>query len=140
MDPKQFAQLIGAASDEQIEQGLTANRDMILGEIFRRMPEQVHAERARNVDAVVQWEITGRPDGGSDRFQLTIKGGTCELDRDGSREPTVSYVIGPVDFVKLVSGNASGPQLFVFGKLKIRGDLMLAARMPSLFKIPRAAA
>lgn len=138
LDPAQFAQLIGGASDEQIQEGLATNRDMILGEIFRRMPEQLDRERTQNVDAVVEWQITGRPDGGTDRYRLVIKHGTCELERDGSAEPAVTYAIGPVDFLKLVSGNASGPQLFVFGKLRIRGDLMLAARMPSLFKIPRA--
>ena len=50
----------------------------------------------------------------------------------------MSYAIGGVDFVRLVTGNASGPRLFVFGKLKVRGDLFLAARMPSLFALPGA--
>jgi putative sterol carrier protein len=52
--------------------------------------------------------------------------------------PTVTYEIDPLDFIKLITGNASGPKLFLFGKLKIRGDLVLGARMQTLFSIPGA--
>jgi putative sterol carrier protein len=44
----------------------------------------------------------------------------------------------PVDFLKLVTGNAAGPMLFMTGKLKIEGDLMFAATVQSLFRIPGA--
>ena len=56
-----------------------------------------------------------------------------------AKEPRVTLRIGPVDFLKLVSGNANGPMLFMSGKLKIEGDLMFAATMTSLFRIPKAA-
>ena len=35
-------------------------------------------------------------------------------------------------------GYAAGPMLFMTGKLKIKGDLALAARAPSFFEIPKA--
>jgi hypothetical protein len=38
----------------------------------------------------------------------------------------------------LISGTASGPQLFLVGKLKIQGDLFLAAQVQSWFTVPRA--
>ena len=41
-----------------------------------------------------------------------------------------------VDFLKLVTGNAIGPMLFMSGKLKIEGDLMFAAQIQSMFTIP----
>lgn len=44
----------------------------------------------------------------------------------------------PLAFLKLVTGNAEGPMLFLRGKLKIDGDLMTAARLTDLFAIPRA--
>jgi putative sterol carrier protein len=50
----------------------------------------------------------------------------------------VTFKIGPVDFLRLVSGNANGPMLFMSGKLKIEGDLMFASTMTSLFRIPKA--
>ena len=41
-------------------------------------------------------------------------------------------------FLKLVSGNASGPTMFMTGKLKLEGDVMLASRLTSMFRIPKA--
>ena len=45
----------------------------------------------------------------------------------------------PVPFLKLVTGQESGPTMFMTGKLKIEGDLMFASRMTSFFRIPSAA-
>jgi putative sterol carrier protein len=138
IDPNQFADLIRNASDDQLKEGLTANRELILGEIFRRMPERFEPSRAPNVDAVIEWRIADRPDGGHDVYQIVIRAGTCTLAEGPHQDPRVVYEIQPLDFLKLISGNASGPQLFLVGRLRIRGDLFLAARVQSMFTIPRA--
>ena len=44
----------------------------------------------------------------------------------------------PADFLKLATGNASAPVLFMTGKLKVKGDLGFAAGFMSLFNIPKA--
>jgi putative sterol carrier protein len=137
MDPERFAELVREATDDQLAEGMAVNREVILEQIFNRMPESLDADRARDLDAVIEWQITGRPNGGVDRFQVVISNGECHVEREGSAEPRVTYTLGPVDFVRLVTGNVPGPKLFVFGKLKIRGDILLAARMPSLFNTPR---
>jgi putative sterol carrier protein len=46
--------------------------------------------------------------------------------------------LAPVEFLKLVTGNASAPLLFMSGKLKVAGDLGFAAGLTSLFNIPKA--
>ena len=45
-------------------------------------------------------------------------------------------IVSKRDFLKLVTNNASGPMLFLRGRLKIDGDLMLASRLTGLFRIP----
>ena len=45
ISPDQFAALVAQASDEQLRQGLESNREEILGEIFRRMPESFDPSR-----------------------------------------------------------------------------------------------
>ena len=134
--PDQFAALIAEASDEQIAQGMRTNRELLLEEIFSRWPEQFEPDKARDVNAVVEWQITN-PDGGDDRWQLVIRDGKCTAARDGGEQPDVTFRVGPVEFVKLIAGAESGPKLFVFGKLKIQGNLMLAARVQGFFKVPR---
>lgn len=138
IDPAQFAGLVQGATDDQLREGFATNRELILGEIFRRMPERFNSERAGGVDAVVEWRIRDRPDGGYDSWHLIIRGGGCQVIEGPAEAPTVTYEINPVDFIRLITGNASGPKLFLFGKLKIRGDLVLGARMPTLFSIPAA--
>ncbi len=130
--------LVRRADDRQIAEGLAANRDVILAEIFRRMPERLDRERAGDLDAVVEWRILDRPGGGYDRFQIAIQHGECKVSAQPTDEPRVALTIDPVDFIKLVSGTTSGPELFLFGRLKISGDLVLAARLPTLFRIPSA--
>ncbi|TML35809.1 MAG: SCP2 sterol-binding domain-containing protein [Actinobacteria bacterium] len=139
MPPEQFASLISDASDEQLAEGMASNREPILEEIFKRMPDQFDPAKAPDVTAVIEWQITGGPDGSTDRWQLAIKDGKCTCARGGDAQPDVTYTVGPVDFVKLIAGAESGPKLFVFGKLRIRGNLMLAARVQGFFRMPSAA-
>jgi putative sterol carrier protein len=138
IDLGEIAALVGEASDEQLAAGLAANREAILGEVFRRMPEALRAERARGLRAVVEWRIRDAPGGGHDAWRLEVEDGACRVTREATRDPDVAYEIGAVDFLRLVTGNANGPRLFVFGRLRVEGDLVLAARMPGLFSIPAA--
>ena len=65
-----------------------------------------------------------------------MAGGDCTVVPDGDHAPRVTFTMKPVDFLKLVTGNAAGPMMFMTGKLKIDGDLMFAASVQSLFRIP----
>ena len=138
VDPVEFSRMIKNASDAELREGFAANRKLILDEVFRRMGEHLRAEAAGDLEAVVEWRILGGAGGSFDRWQVVIRNGACTVVPDGDEPPRVSLALDPVDFINLVTGNASGPRLFMFGRLKVRGDLMLAARMPSLFSIPTA--
>lgn len=138
ISPAELVALVRRADDSQLAAGLAANRDVILAEVFRRMPERLDRERAGDLHAVVEWRILDRPGGGYDRFQVAIQHGTCTVNAQPPDEPRVALTIHPVDFIKLVSGNASGPELLLFGRLEISGDLVLAARLPALFRVPSA--
>jgi putative sterol carrier protein len=50
----------------------------------------------------------------------------------------VTLALDGVDFMRLVTGNAAGPTLFMSGKLKIEGDLMFAPQIATMFRIPTA--
>ena len=139
VDADQLAKLVGEASDEQIAQGMQSeNRKQVLDEIFKRMADHVEPERARDTKAVVHFKILDRPAGGCDHYEVVLENGTCTASDSPSREARVTFKIPPVEFIRLVSGNASGPALFMTGKLKIEGDVMFAAQLTSLFKVPGA--
>jgi len=139
-DASQLAQMVATASDEQLAEGMSdpEARKSTLDEIFRRMAEHVEPSKAKGNDAVVHFEILDAPDGGYDHYEVVIADGACTVTDEPAKDPRVTFKIGPVDFLRLVSGNAAGPMLFMTGKLKIEGDLMFASTMTSLFRIPKS--
>ncbi|MGI8922268.1 MAG: SCP2 sterol-binding domain-containing protein [Solirubrobacteraceae bacterium] len=135
----ELAAMVANASDEQLAEAMASDgRSMILDEIFGRMADHFVAERAAGVNAVVHWKILDRPDGRYDHYELVIENGACSLSDVPSREPRVTLRVKPVDFIRLVTGSATGPALFMTGRLRIEGDLMFATRVATLFRVPSA--
>ncbi|HYH58182.1 MAG TPA: SCP2 sterol-binding domain-containing protein [Thermoleophilaceae bacterium] len=140
VDPSAFVKAIGETPDDQLAAGM-ANpeaRALVLDGIFGQMAEHFRGDPAAAAEDVVEWQIKDRPGGGVDRYQVVMSGATCRVEKDGDRAPRVTLRMKPVDFLKLVTGNAAGPMMFMTGKLKIDGDLMFAATIQSRFRIPAA--
>lgn len=135
IDEQEFARNLAQVPDEQLREGMSGPmRDQILDEIFARMEQ--HYTGSNAVDAVIHWRIGGRPDGGYDEFEVVMKNGACAAKRGFEADPRVTLQVDGVDFLRLVTGNVAGPQLFMTGKLKIEGDLMFSATVAGMFKIP----
>ena len=141
VDPAAFAKIIADTPDEQLAEGMSSeNRGLVLAEIFKRMEDHFDAEGARGVEAIVDWKVWDRPDGGYDHWRVEIADGSCRVtDTPDERPARVTFKLKPVQFLKLVTGNASGPQMFLTGRLKIEGDLMFAARVQGFFRVPTGA-
>jgi hypothetical protein len=138
-DPAQFAQVVKSASDAQIAEVMSGDlRPKILDAVFTRMPTLFRPDRAGNTNAVIHWIVGGRPDGGSDTYEVVIADGACTLSPTPDNEPKLALTMGPVEFLKVVSGNGNPVMMFMTGKLKAKGDLGLAANIANLFNIPKA--
>ena len=134
---EEVAGAISSITDEQLREALSGpQREAIIGEVFRRMEQHFKPSSAAGVDAVVHWKITGRSDGGLDHYEVVLRDGTCTASTDPMHEPRVTLALDGVDFMRLVTGNAAGPMMFMSGKLKIEGDLMFSAQIQSMFTIP----
>jgi len=140
VDPAAFVKAVKDTPDDQLAAGMadTQVRTLVLDGIFSQMAEHFDSEKAGDTDAVLEWKILDKPDGGYDRYQVIVKHGACAIEKDGDQAPRVTFKVKPVDFLKLVTGNSAGPVMFMTGKLKIDGDLMFAAGVQSLFRIPGA--
>jgi putative sterol carrier protein len=139
VDPAEFASGIAQATDAQLDELMSGPmREQILAEIFGRMETHFRADAARDTEAVIHWRIKGGADDGYDRWETVIANGACTVNRGyQSEDARVTFTIGGGDFLKLVTGNAAGPMLFISGKLKISGDMMFAASATGLFTIPK---
>ncbi|MEV6928391.1 SCP2 sterol-binding domain-containing protein [Dactylosporangium sp. NPDC051485] len=139
IDPKQFAGLVKSAPDSRLAEIMNSpQRKTILDTIFTRFPELFRPDRAGATNAVIHWNINGAPDGGVDSYELVIANGTCVLSPSPDQDPKLSITVGPVDFLKVVSGVGNPMMMFMTGKLKAKGDLGLAASIANLFDIPKA--
>jgi putative sterol carrier protein len=139
IDANELAKNMAQATDEQLTELMSGPmRDQILREIFRRMAEHFRADAAGDTEAVIHWRIGGAPDGGTSDYETVIRNGACDVHEGfESEDARVTFKIGGADFLRLVTGNAAGPMLFMSGKLKIEGDMMFAASAASLFTIPK---
>jgi putative sterol carrier protein len=139
IDPTEAARLVRELPDEALRELLRGEaRRAVLDEVFRRMPEYVDSARARGMNAVFGWKITGAADGGSDRYRVVIADGEVRAGREIDAQPQLTLVLDGVEFLKLVTGNSNPVMAFMTGKLKLKGDVAFAARLPGLFRIPSA--
>jgi hypothetical protein len=110
-------------------------RGVLLWQIFRAIGQR--AQPDPHLNAVVEFRITGRRGGGIDRYQLTLIDGLCRTSRRGERRPALTLELEPVAFLRLVGGTASAQRLLIAGKLKLRGDLIVALALPAALRLPR---
>ena len=138
VEPAEFAAMVKSASKDQLEAAMTGDqRGKILDAIFSRFPQQFRADRAGGTNAVIHWNIAGRPDGGTDTYEVNIADGTCTVSPTPQADPKLTVTVGGVDFLNLISGNGNPMMMFMTGKLKAKGDLGLAANLANLFDLPR---
>ena len=137
--PKEFAQLVKATPDSKIAEVMASgDRSKILDGVFNRMPTLFRADRAGATQAVIHWNITGGPGGGSDTYETVIEDGACTVTNQPARTPKLAMTLDPVTFFKVISGDGNPMMMFMTGKIKAKGDLGLAAQVAKLFDIPKS--
>jgi putative sterol carrier protein len=89
-------------------------------------------EAAEGVDAVIQYKLTGDEAGD---YIVTINDGKCTVVEGIAENPTMTMTADAQDFGDVLLGKANGMQYFMQGKLKLAGDLNLAMKLTSFFKM-----
>jgi hypothetical protein len=141
MRSQTFARIVTGASSDQLQEIMVRPklRKRVLDEIFGRMGRHFRADRAGSTTAVVHWRFSESGDGGGDydRYETIIENGACVVNAGRTRDARVTITLPPADFLRLITRNASGPVLFMTGKLRIKGDLAFAAGLAGLFDLPQ---
>lgn len=95
-----------------------------------------HPDRAREVNAIFLFKITGEG-GGEWTVDLVNDPPVCEKGDSGSAQCTVE--VDHTDFQSMLSDPQMGMQLYFQGKLKVTGDPMLATRLQQFFQLAESA-
>jgi putative sterol carrier protein len=143
LNPSDVAVAIAKVKDSHLDAVMASSlRDVVLSEVFRRLPEYVHEEKAEAHHLAVGFKIGGRPDGGADRYVVTLRQGVATVDRiaegsdRGNRDATIA--LSGAQFLKLVTGHLNPVTGVMRGQLKVRGDVKAALTFSGLMHIPGA--
>jgi predicted lipid carrier protein YhbT len=131
-----FARRVRAAGRERLERWLRGprRRRALLWALFTAMPRAVRRRALERERLVIEWRVATAGEARHEVRQLVIENSSAVVVQGEPREPDVSLTVGAADLLLLATGNASGPTLFVQGRLQIDGDPWLAMRLPRLFR------
>lgn len=138
LGPIEFVDLLKSASDREVADVMAGpTRMSVIDSIFEHMPRMFRADRAGDLRATTHWTITGKgvPD---DQWTVRVGDGQASATRGHDGDASVSLSMGPVEFIKLVTRTGNPVMMVMMGKIKIKGDMSLAANIGNLFEVPRA--
>jgi putative sterol carrier protein len=101
-----------------------------LKEIFEKMPAAFLPEKAININAVIQLELTGE---GGGEWALKIANGAITINEGRVTHPNLTLTMATSDYVALSLGEVSPINLFIAGKIKPQGDMTLAMKFQDMF-------
>lgn len=145
LDPEDVAVAIAKVKDAHLHSVMAGGlREVVLTEVFRRLPDYVDAEKAQRHRLAVGFKIGGRPDGQADRYVVTLHEGRATVERvheapegrDSARDATIA--LDGAQFIKLVTGHLNPVRGVMRGHLKVRGDVRAALTFSGLIDIPGA--
>lgn len=140
LDPVDVARALGEVKGDHLRKVMRSGfRPVVLGEIFRRLPDFVNPDQARGVDLCVGFRLAGNPSGEVERYVVDLTDGVATVsvgDEGGERDATVSCE--GHDFLKLVTGHLNPVAGVLKGQLKVKGDKTKALKLASVMDIPTA--
>jgi putative sterol carrier protein len=106
---------------------------MAIKEIFAEMQKRMDANPGKlgGIKAVFQFEISGADPG---NYSVAIGDGSAKVSEGASVSPNVTITMASNDFADMVEGRLDSMAAFMGGKLKVKGDTMLAMQLQSLLK------
>jgi putative sterol carrier protein len=101
-----------------------------LDELFEMMPGAFDADKAGDMNATVQFDLTGE---GGDQYYVEVANGTVNTEKGTADNPTATIHMDADDYKAMVSGDLNPVTAFMSGKIKVEGDLNTVMKFQTLF-------
>ncbi|CAH2355696.1 oleate-induced peroxisomal protein Pox18p [[Candida] railenensis] len=95
--------------------------------------DKIKAQAIKQVNAVLVITLKNK-EGKDQHWVLDLKKDGTLAKADSAPKSDVQLLLKDADFVKLANGKANGQKLFMNGKLKVKGNMMKATAIESVFK------
>ena len=106
---------------------------MTTKEIFNEMQKRMDANPSKlgGIKAVFQFDIGGADPG---VYSVAIADAKAVVSEGSHSPPDIVITMASSDFADMVEGRLDSVTAFMGGKLKVKGDMMLAMQLQSLLK------
>ncbi|MFF4214152.1 SCP2 sterol-binding domain-containing protein [Streptomyces sp. NPDC001796] len=104
---------------------------MTVSELFEHLSTRFKGEAAAGLARTLQWHITDEDPG---VWAFEINDGQGRLIPGGVDNPDTTFITSGETWVAIAEGRQDAMRAFMTGKLKVKGDMMLALKVPKLFE------
>lgn len=101
-----------------------------VAKLFQAMPGVFDAAKAGDMNATVQFELTGE---GGGQWYVIVANGTCETNEGKVEAPTATIKMDADDYAALVAGELNAMEAFMQQKIRVEGDLSTVMKFQTLF-------
>jgi putative sterol carrier protein len=140
LDPVDVATALKGVKGDHLAKVMRSGfRNVVLGEIFRRLPDFVDEKKSAKVRLRVGFRLTGAPSGEVERYVVDIDCGAASVSAadQGSDHRDATVTCEGHDFLRLATGHLSPIAGVLRGQLKVKGDRAKALQLSSLIDIPQ---
>jgi putative sterol carrier protein len=106
--------------------------DYTVRQLIQNHEKAFMPDKAAGVDAVVQYHLTGE-EGGD--WIIAIKDGVCKVTEGVAENPKMTMTADAHEFSDILLGKLDGMSAFMQGKLQLKGDLNLAMKFTTFFRM-----
>jgi putative sterol carrier protein len=99
---------------------------MTAKEFLQRLPEALNTRAASRTEATIQFELP-------EPVHQVLKGGSLTVFEGAAESPDLTIIISDENLVQLFRGELNPMTAFATGKVKLKGDMMLAQKFIGLF-------
>ena len=101
-------------------------------QVINNLEKAFRPEKAGGTDADVQFKLTGEEAG---EWIISIHDGKCSVSKGVHPNPKLAVIADGYEFRDVLLGKMDGMMAFMQGKLQIDGDLNLATKLLTFFKL-----
>jgi NH3-dependent NAD+ synthetase/putative sterol carrier protein len=121
---------VAASVPSQRPKRVVPSKQKTAAQLIEEMPQVFRADKARGVDTVIQFQLSGE---GGGNWYTTIKDGACTVTEGVSDAAQATIMMTASDYVALATGKLGGMKAFLTGRVKTSGDFTLLQKMQAWF-------